>query len=102
MGGAVRRRTNANLSVQEAQRLRKEIASKQERLPLTREEVTLTSGQTTVVFATVSTTALFYVFGNDIGGGRLPPSAYTITNETTIELNESYPDGTIIFGEMNA
>lgn len=63
------------------------------------EEIPLLDGQTTVVFSSVTSDASFYICGNDADSGRL--CSYGITNPTTIELNNSYPEGTTILGIQN-
>lgn len=56
------------------------------------ETQTLTDGQTTVTFGTISTSgAAFYLCGDDVDQGRLCEDQYNLTNGTTIELAESYP-----------
>lgn len=67
------------------------------------EQQTLISGQTTVTFNVINTNfSNFYLCGDDVDNGRLcTPQDFTITNSTTIELTESYPDGTIVLGSQS-
>ena len=67
------------------------------------EVVSLTDGQTTVVFTTYSTQySGFYLSGIDVDSGRLQASDYTIVSDTTIELAISYPANTTITLLRNA
>lgn len=67
------------------------------------EQQTLISGQTTVTFDVINTNfSNFYLCGDDVDNGRLcTPQDYTITNATTIELTESYPEGTVLLGSQS-
>ena len=61
------------------------------------EAVTLTDSQTVVSFAIYSTEyAGFYVSGNDIDSGRLSTGDYILISNTSIELVQSYPAGTVL------
>ena len=67
------------------------------------EVISLTDGQTTVVFTTYSTQySGFYLSGIDVDSGRLQASDYTIVSDTTIELAISYPANTTITLLRNA
>lgn len=65
-------------------------------LTFTEETITLTAGQTTVVFLNSDITdASIYIAGGVIDRGRLIRGLdFTATNTTTIELTRSYPVGT--------
>jgi len=67
------------------------------------EVISLTDGQTTVVFTTYSTQySGFYLAGIDVDSGRLQASDYTIVSDTTIELAISYPANSTITLLRNA
>lgn len=64
------------------------------------ENITLIAAQTTVVFSAISAgRASIYIGSSGVDRGRLIKGIdYTVTNETTIELSESYPAGTYCLG----
>ena len=61
------------------------------------ESVTLADSQTTVVFNLYSTEyAGFYISGTDTDSGRLAASDYSLVSNSSIELSQSYPEGTTV------
>ena len=60
------------------------------------ETKTLIDSQTTVAFGLSTQYAGFYISGNDTDSGRLSLSDYTLISNTTIELAQSYPEGTTV------
>ena len=57
----------------------------------------LADSQTAVTFSVYSTQyAGFYISGTDVDSGRLALSDYTLLSNTTIELSQSYPEGTTV------
>ena len=68
------------------------------------ETVTLTSGQTLVIFSTIETSPLeLYVSGTLVDRGRLVPyQDYTITSPTSVTLTHTFPAGTVVEGVQGA
>lgn len=62
-------------------------------------EITLSSGQLTVDLSgvDVSSDSRFFVYSDNADSGALPRSQYTVVDEDTIELTQSYPAGTKLF-----
>jgi hypothetical protein len=61
------------------------------------ESITLADSQTTVVFNLYSTEyAGFYISGTDTDSGRLATSDFSIVSNSSIELAQSYPEGTTV------
>ena len=68
------------------------------------EEKSLSAGLIELTFFVVNSSASFYLCGNNVDSGRLCKGAnadYTIKDDNTITLNNSYPTGTVIVGVQN-
>ena len=67
------------------------------------ETITLSSGQTTVVFTGINAAgASIYIGSQDVDRGRLFKDIdYSVTDELTIELFESFPSGSFCVGISN-
>lgn len=93
--------TGKELSTADYRKLLRRVRSKKDKIPLTREQITLTSGQKEVSFSLIgSDGASFFIIGLDADQQKLGPDQYSVKSENTIELVESYPAGTIVLGEI--
>lgn len=67
-----------------------------------KEQYTLSSGETVLTFNDIDcTNSVFFIDGPFVDSSRLNDSRFNVLDSTSIELTESYPQGTIITGYFN-